>query len=106
MLLVHVFSTIRDSAQALSLYVYMFVILVVGNWNVCSGSDHFGTKVENISVDSEEFVRASSDIIDEMNKKQIRNVYMDVLKSYEELQFHKDHLEEAKNKILRYSYLW
>ena len=71
-----------------------------------SGSDRFGTKVENISVDSEEFVRASSDIIDEMNKKQIRNVYMDVLKSYEELQFHKDHLEEAKNKILRYSYLW
>ncbi|KAH0663530.1 hypothetical protein KY290_030369 [Solanum tuberosum] len=73
-----------------------------------SGSDLFGSKVENGevglgSMDLEEFFQASSDVIDEVNKKRIRNVYMDVLKSYEELQFHKDYLKEAKSKILSYT---
>ncbi|KAK4376184.1 hypothetical protein RND71_006861 [Anisodus tanguticus] len=55
------------------------------------------------SMDLEEFVRASSNVMDEVNKKRIRNVYMDVLKSYDEVQFNKDHLEEAKSKILSYT---
>lgn len=56
-------------------------------------------------MDLEEFARDSSNIMDEVDKKWTRNVYMDVLKSYEELQFHKDYLKEAKNKILRYGNL-
>lgn len=73
-----------------------------------SGSARSGSKVENGedglgSMYLEEFIRASSNTMDEVNKKRIRNVYMDVLKSYEELQFHKDYLKEAKNKILSYT---
>ncbi|MCD7452283.1 hypothetical protein HAX54_016115 [Datura stramonium] len=73
-----------------------------------SGGDRFGSKVENGelglgSMDLEEFVRASSNIMDEVNKKRIRNVYMDVLKSYDEPHLHKDYLKEAKYKILRYT---
>lgn len=97
-----------DSLHALSVCVcvYMYVILVVGNWNVCSGGDHFGSEVGNEevgvgSMDLEESVRASSNSMDEVNKKRLRNVYLEVLKSYDKLQFHKDHLKEAKNKMLR-----
>ncbi|CAN4101335.1 unnamed protein product [Withania somnifera] len=54
-------------------------------------------------MDLEEFVRASSSILDEVNKKRIRNVYMDVFKSYEEVQVHSDDLKEVKNKILSYT---
>ncbi|XP_059289979.1 uncharacterized protein LOC132043518 isoform X1 [Lycium ferocissimum] len=80
----------------------------LGSPTFLSGGDCLGAKGENGevglgSVDLEEFVRASSNMMEEVHKKRIRNVYMDVLKSYEELQFHKDHLEEAKNKILSYT---
>ncbi|KAM3373834.1 hypothetical protein P3S68_012548 [Capsicum galapagoense] len=73
-----------------------------------SGDDHPGSKVEDGevglgSMDLEEFVRASSNSIDDVNQKCLRNVYMDVLKSYEELKFHKDYLKEAKDKILSYT---
>ncbi|PHT46622.1 hypothetical protein CQW23_15780 [Capsicum baccatum] len=73
-----------------------------------SGDDHPGSKVEDGevglgSMDLEEFVRASSNSIDDVNQKRLRNVYMDVLKSYEELKFHKDYLKEAKDKILSYT---
>lgn len=71
---------------------------------MCSGSDRYG-EVGLGSMDLEEFARDSSNIMDEVDKKWTRNVYMDVLKSYEELQFHKDYLKEAKNKILRYGNL-
>ncbi|XP_055832891.1 uncharacterized protein LOC129901669 isoform X2 [Solanum dulcamara] len=75
---------------------------------VLSGSDCFGSKVENGevgpgSVELKGFIRTSSNMIDEVNKKRIRKVYMDILESYEELQFHKDHLKEFKNKILSYT---
>ncbi|KAJ8559392.1 hypothetical protein K7X08_003450 [Anisodus acutangulus] len=80
----------------------------LGSPTFLSGGDSFGSKMENGevglgSMDLEEFVRASSNVMDEVNKKRIRNVYMDVLKSYDEVQFNKDHLEEAKSKILRYT---
>ncbi|KAJ8527174.1 hypothetical protein K7X08_029651 [Anisodus acutangulus] len=80
----------------------------LGSHTSLSGCDHFGSKVENGevglgSMDLKEFVRASSNIMDEVNKKRIRKVYMDFLKSYDEVQFIKDHLKEAKNKILRAS---
>ncbi|XP_019223819.1 PREDICTED: uncharacterized protein LOC109205564 isoform X2 [Nicotiana attenuata] len=73
-----------------------------------SGGDHFGSKVENGKaglgfMDSEKLVRASSVSMDEVNRKRERNVYMDVLKSYDELQLHKDRLKEAKSKISSYT---
>ncbi|KAK4338669.1 hypothetical protein RND71_043156 [Anisodus tanguticus] len=93
-----------DTTTPISPLIYS----TVKNWNVCGGCDHFGSKVENGevglgSMDLKEFVRASSNIMDEVNKKRIRNVYMDFLKSYDEVQFTKDHLKEAKNKILSYT---
>ncbi|XP_016470314.1 uncharacterized protein LOC107792596 isoform X2 [Nicotiana tabacum] len=80
----------------------------LGSRTFLSGGDHFGSEMENGKaglgfMDSEEFVRASSISLDEVNRKRERNVYMDVLKSYDELHLHKDRLKEAKSKILRYT---
>ncbi|XP_016432612.1 uncharacterized protein LOC107759241 isoform X2 [Nicotiana tabacum] len=80
----------------------------LGSPTFLSGGDHFGLKVENGKVglgfmDSEESVRASSNSLDEVNRKRVRNVYMDVLKSYDELHLHNDRWKEVKSKILSYT---
>lgn len=95
------------STEALSLD-HDFPENSLGSPTFLRGGDHFGLKVENGKVglgllNSEEFVRASSNSLDEVNRKRVRNVYIDVLKSYDELHLHKDRLKESKSKFLSYT---